>query len=436
MLKISVIIPVYNCEKYLKQCLDSILSQTFDSYEVICMDDSSNDGSSQILREYKKKYNNLRVYFNKSKMGAAISRNHGLKIANGEYVIFLDSDDFFSNNLLENTYREIKTKNADMLLFNCAKVNEQNQILEIFNCVNTDYSVYNSVFKFIDVMQNIPLCKFLTAPWNRMLRRDFLIKNKIYFQNLTSSNDAYFSDMTILLAEKIFVLNNEVPFVYYRTGTSTQISANRDAVNFYLSIVKDKEELCSRKLWEIYSFQIFWKFIYCLNSELERCTEDKQNHFWKYYSNNIWNDFCKNDLKLRDDGICVYILEEYKLYAAKSRVRNVNYDFLYKTISKIDKIIDFIDANKSKKIAIWGLGQWGKVLYFSLIRKKIFVNYYVDKNKHNLELEFYREIEIFDNLINKDVDIIIATNCYIARELKNCIEYKNIEIVILQEIMG
>ena len=78
----------------------------------------------------------------------------------------------------------------------------------------------------------------------------------------------------------------------------------------------------------------------------------------------------------------------------------------------------------------------GKVLYFSLIRKKIFVNYYVDKNKHNLELEFYREIEIFDNLINKDVDIIIATNCYIARELKNCIEYKNIEIVILQEIMG
>lgn len=105
MIKVSVIIPVYNTEKYLKDCLDSVLASTLEDIEVIAIDDNSKDSSLEILKSYQTQFpNKLKVYHNKENIGQGKTRNIGLKIAQGKYVSFVDSDDFIHNEMLEKMY--------------------------------------------------------------------------------------------------------------------------------------------------------------------------------------------------------------------------------------------------------------------------------------------------------------------------------------------
>ena len=122
--KVSVILPVYNVEKYLKECLDSILNQTLQEIEVICVDDGSTDRSLEILREYEKKDKRVIVLTQENK-GAGAARNKGLAIAKGEYLSFLDSDDFFASGMLEEAYRRCVEKKAQICVYQVLRYNEK-----------------------------------------------------------------------------------------------------------------------------------------------------------------------------------------------------------------------------------------------------------------------------------------------------------------------
>ena len=112
MPKVSVIIPVYNVENYLRQCLDSVVNQTLKEIEIICVDDGSTDDSFDILQEYAEKDARIKVVKQKNQ-GVGFSRNKGIKLANGEFVCFLDSDDYYQyDNNLELLYTKSKTNNA------------------------------------------------------------------------------------------------------------------------------------------------------------------------------------------------------------------------------------------------------------------------------------------------------------------------------------
>ena len=100
MPKISVIVPVYNVEKYLSECLDSIINQTFPDFEIICVNDCSTDKSGNILEDYSRKDNRIKIFYHQFNQGLGAARNTGLKNAHGKYVQFLDSDDYFELTLL------------------------------------------------------------------------------------------------------------------------------------------------------------------------------------------------------------------------------------------------------------------------------------------------------------------------------------------------
>ena len=106
--KVSVIIPVYNTEKYLRQCLDSVVNQTLRDIEIICVDDGSTDGSIEILREYEQKDSRVKMLCQKNQY-AGVARNNGLNYASGEYVFFMDSDDYCCHELLERAVDRAKT---------------------------------------------------------------------------------------------------------------------------------------------------------------------------------------------------------------------------------------------------------------------------------------------------------------------------------------
>lgn len=111
--KVSVIIPVYNDEKYLKQCVESILTQTYTNLEIILVDDGSTDHTPEICEEYREKYDQIRV-LHKKNGGVGSSRNAGLALATGEYVLFVDNDDWLEKHHIEELYKLAKENNADI----------------------------------------------------------------------------------------------------------------------------------------------------------------------------------------------------------------------------------------------------------------------------------------------------------------------------------
>lgn len=128
-MKFSIIVPVYNVEKYLPRCLDSVLDQEFDDYEIIAVDDESPDNSIDILNEYQKKTEKLKIIRQKNK-GLGGARNTGIKEAAGEYLIFLDSDDYISPKMLSSLNEYLKKEDLDILAFDCERVTESGQTIE------------------------------------------------------------------------------------------------------------------------------------------------------------------------------------------------------------------------------------------------------------------------------------------------------------------
>ena len=114
MVKVSVIVPVYNVEKYIRKCLDSLVNQTLEDIEIIVVNDGSKDSSIDILKEYAEKHNNIKVY-EKENGGLSDARNYGLQFATGKYIAFLDSDDYVDVNLYKRMYEKAKAEDSDMV---------------------------------------------------------------------------------------------------------------------------------------------------------------------------------------------------------------------------------------------------------------------------------------------------------------------------------
>lgn len=124
MVKVSVIIPVYNAERHINQCLDSLLNQSLKEIEVICVDDGSTDSSVQIIKEYTEKDGRVKLVQQKNSY-AGVARNNGMQIAAGEYMMFLDSDDFFEADMLLEMYEKAVADEADVCLCSARKYNDK-----------------------------------------------------------------------------------------------------------------------------------------------------------------------------------------------------------------------------------------------------------------------------------------------------------------------
>ena len=155
--KISVIIPVYNVEKYLRECLNSVINQTMEDIEIICVNDGSTDGSLDILKEYANNDNRLKIV-DKKNTGLGPSRNVGLDYISGEYVMFLDSDDMLRNNACEIAYEKIKESNSDILSFGWHVFTDTD---------NPGYKKISKDYKLVD--KNI---SFMNKDWEKALKTD------------------------------------------------------------------------------------------------------------------------------------------------------------------------------------------------------------------------------------------------------------------------
>lgn len=242
MSKVSVIIPVYNTEKYLVKCLESVCQQTLKDIEIICVNDCSPDNSLQILQEYAEKDNRIKIIDFKENRGSSIARNTGINQAQGEYIGFIDSDDFVDLDFYEKLYNNAHSEDAD-----CAKANIYNFDIESNKSKLTDFYDHNSKIK------KNKAC-FLYGFTSAIYKRSMIIENNIFFpESISHFEDPYFSIKASYFYNKI--------------------SITTDTKYYY---IQRKDSVCS-SYHELKSIKIFIssvKYIFDLINNLESSKED------------------------------------------------------------------------------------------------------------------------------------------------------------------
>ena len=232
---ISVIIPTYNVETYIRQCLQSLLDQTFRGFEIICVDDGSEDGTRTVIREYEKADSRIRLIENAHCGKAGVMRNIGLREAKGEFCLFLDSDDYFEPAMLEHSLEKIRADEADICLFDARLYNEATQAYK-----KLDYVLRKEYFpEHIPFAgKNFPYIFNITngCAWTKLFRKSYLERHpELQFMDLKRSNDLYFVFLALVQAERITVLD-EVLVNYRRSANSLQGHNDTTPLDWYRAV--------------------------------------------------------------------------------------------------------------------------------------------------------------------------------------------------------
>lgn len=249
--KVSVIIPVYNAAEFLRDGLDSLLNQTLREIEIICVDDGSKDESLEILQEYAKKDDRVKV-IHQENQGAGAARNNGMASAAGKYLSFLDADDFFEPNMLEEAYAEADRMDAEVCVFNADLYDHTEKVYK--ECTwafrkqyfpkeepfaATDEGVRNNIFRM-----------FNGWPWDKLYRRDYIQRIGIEYQNLRTTNDMLFVFIALACAKKIVTVDKIL--IHQRVNVKTSLSRTREKSwdCFYIALLAMQKELKDRRLYD------------------------------------------------------------------------------------------------------------------------------------------------------------------------------------------
>ena len=223
-IKVSIIIPVYNSEKYLRQCFDSVVNQTLKDIEIIIINDGSTDNTLKIVQEYATKYKNIKV-IDKQNEGCYKARNIGLETATGEYIAFLDSDDYIEHNIYEKLFLKAKQTDADIVSSNYY-ISQDNK-LKIVDFSSSAKLLKKTNNNLIGA-ENVLLDAII---WSRIFKRQMLIDKGIKFHSdIYMADDAFFQIVTMLNSEKIVYIPD---ILYtYRISRKDSITTSYNEKNF------------------------------------------------------------------------------------------------------------------------------------------------------------------------------------------------------------
>lgn len=217
MTKVSVIVPVYNVEEYLQQALDSVVNQTLRDIEIICIDDKSTDNSLKILKEYASKDNRFVIIEQETNQGQGVARNLALDVAKGEYIMFLDSDDWYEVDTCEIAYNQILKNKNDFVIFNYCKVYENYKEF-CYNKIKPFKKVIdNQNIKLKNVQKNFFVNGFT---WCLIYSKEFLNKNNIRFADLRLCEDVPFNIKSYIYADNISIIDKSL-YNYRCNNTSS-----------------------------------------------------------------------------------------------------------------------------------------------------------------------------------------------------------------------
>lgn len=402
MCKVSVLIPIYNVEQYLSQCLDSIINQTLSDIEIICINDGSTDGSGEILSQYAIKDNRIRV-ITKDNTGYGHSMNVGVKVASGKYIGIVESDDFAENNMFEILY----------------KIAEENQVEVVKSNFFSHYLFGDVLEKYLPNEKCGDMLSFLskgnrrflelgTPIWTGLYRRDFLLNNNIFFTETpgASYQDTAFGIKIMMCVNKIYFCKEA--FLHYRRDN---MESSVHSLNKVFCICDEFDEL--------------WKFVKTREDILDAtqyCLAAEEYDRYMFSYNRIADRHREKFL--------IRMIEDFKLLSERNLL-NANYwDYekwmnvqkmirypervLYKNIIETQShsmyfTAFFQELEKFKHIYIYGAGRIGQETIAFLKNRNLTVQaFLVSQSNNNLtEIDGVPVKVVYEVEINTDDDLVL-----------------------------
>lgn len=298
---LSVVSPMHNGSLYLEAFLQSVLRQSFSSFELIMVDDGSTDNSAQIIQNYQNKDSRIRL-IRQTQKGAGSARNLGLSQAQGQYIIVLDCDDWFCKEFFKTMIDRIERDRSDVAVcefFIYDQKTTQTRRFRIAEEAESEIAGTNLIFDLL-----------VPNPWTKLYRTDFIRQHKLSFQEITSCNDWSFAYASLACASKISVVRE--PLVYYRTQTDTSISSYRykRTLDIVLAIKHLKNELKKRGLFSQYR---------------EGFARRSLSHLvYEAFSGRKWKGFYilfRNLLMINDPTVCQVFIQKAFRYLCKRFAR-------------------------------------------------------------------------------------------------------------------
>lgn len=267
---ISIIVPAYNVEKKIERCLNGLVHQTFDNYEIIVVDDGSCDNTGEICKRYSSKYKNLR-YISKENGGVSSARNCGIENARGEYIVFADSDDYVSKELCEGMFAAAKKSDADLVI--ASYFTDYNGNVKKHECCRA-FCAHN-ISEMRDDFEWIYKDCFLNSPWNKLYRKSIISE---YFRlDMRYFEDYYFNISFIKNCKTIEFIKDA--YYYYTEDSQNSLTKKFDENTFdwIETIYKKQMEVLYPNLYSDSSELFAASLIYGMYNTMQKCTYVKGN---------------------------------------------------------------------------------------------------------------------------------------------------------------
>ncbi|OCG32041.1 hypothetical protein A9G34_01895 [Gilliamella sp. Choc4-2] len=362
-LDISIIVPVYNCDKYLKKSIDSLLNQTIDNIEIICIDDGSTDESLNILKDYASKHSHI-VLLSQENQGPAIARNRGLAIAQGEYIMFCDSDDWYEPTMCEKMLETIRLKNVDMVMCDCNIVKYDKS----YDVRDDDINYHKlNIFGYHTLTFELRH-KVSSVLWNKIFKKSIIDKFNIDFpsgyyhddvafilQYLCSSKNLYAIDCN--LYNYVFRSNSIMHQTYFTPNHEKKLFDVIDAMKYFYSKLVENNNLVGNKKLFITKLVSVIQWVLKYNNN-----EEKMVYFLNYCNEKLIFDL---DLDIFPESN-----ERYYI----NMVKDKNYDF-FRKLHNIQKENNISSQKEIKKITKVNKMIFGKILV--IIRSYLLFPYYI-----------------------------------------------------------
>ena len=318
MPKVSVIVPIYNVEKYLEKCINSLLSQTLEDIQIILVNDGSKDNSGNIAKEYEKNNKDRVIYVEKENGGLSDARNYGIKYATGDFIAFLDSDDYIEKNAYEEMYNKAIEENADYV--------ECDFIWEFPNKIRVDkqypYKNKKEMLSFVRVVA-----------WNKLIKRQLITDNNLEFPKGLRYEDVEFTYKLIPFINKFAYVDK--PFIHYvqREGSIANVQNERTAEIF--TVLDNVIEFYKKNnIYEEYRDELEYNYArYLLCSSLKRMCKIKDKTIREKLLTESWKRLNSNFPNWKENVILKTVNIGKNKY-----MRTVNKS-TYKIYSKILEII-------------------------------------------------------------------------------------------------
>ena len=356
MVKVSVVIPVYNVENYLEECLDSIINQTLKDIELICINDGSTDASIDILEKYAKADSRIQI-FNQNNSGLSASRNRGIELSKGEFVYFIDSDDYLDLNALKELYDLSVKYDPDFIIFKLINFDDgtdefyESDYYEM-DCLK-DYR--NKLFNYRDVGDKI--ADVAVTAQGKFFKKEVI--SDIRFPEGLIFEDNLFFWKALLKSEKIFYLDKHLYYHRVRQNSITTTSTIKFADSIQI-INKIIDLLKENGVYNIFKREFIEMKMKSAHSRFEAVREEDKKEFYKLLKDDFQkhideyehDDVFINEVSFRSKLIFNTLLESrsYKefLYAVKIYDSKKRISYFEKENSNLDKEIDYLRKSNNE----------------------------------------------------------------------------------------